>query len=394
MTNGERSAGPEARWLGGGFGIRIGAKNIVVMASRTKTESLRRALLGWFDRNRRDLPWRRPDSYRDDPYRIWLAETMLQQTRVPVVIPYYRRFLRVFPTLRRLATARRERVLAAWAGLGYYQRARNLHRAAKTILSRHRGRFPDSLEAALRLPGIGPYTARAILSIAYGQPHAVVDGNVARVLARVFRIRLADSQAARAKLQPLADRLVSPRRPGDFNQALMELGSTICLPRLPRCAACPLARVCAARRAGIENSWPPRTARRPRPRRRLAVLVLRRHGRLLVTRERRGLFSGLWHFPYASRRNGRSLPPSLVALVARFRARLDSRQPIVRIRHPMTAGDLDLSVYVGAARRDGSLPGARWVSPHRLQEIGVSAGTRKIAEALRGDVHSVYDGAA
>jgi len=360
------------------------------MPARTKTKSLRRALLAWFDRNQRNLPWRRTR----DPYRIWLAEIMLQQTRVPVVIPYYRRFLRAFPTVRRLAAARGERILAVWAGLGYYQRARNLHRAASLIVRNHRGRFPTTLETALRLPGIGPYTARAILSIAYGQPHAVVDGNVARVLARLFRIRLKDSPSARASLQPLANRLVSPARPGDFNQALMELGSTICLPRLPRCPACPLATLCAARRAGIENSWPPRTSRRPRPRRRLAVLVLRRHGRLLITRERRGVFSGLWHFPYARSRNGRSLPPSLVALAARFRAQLYSPQPVLRIQHAMTAGDLDLSVFVGSAHRKEKPPGARWVSPHRLQRVGVGAGTRKIAEALRGEKHSVYDGAA
>lgn len=355
----------------------------MIALAPSRPRNLQRRLLDWFDRNRRDLPWRRP-AQRDDPYRIWLAEIMLQQTRVPVVLSYYRRFLGVFPTVRRLAAARRERVLALWAGLGYYQRARNLHRAAQEIVRKHAGPFPTSLEAALALPGVGPYTARAVLSIACGQPHAVVDGNVARVLARLFRLRLEGSQAARARLQPLADRLVSRTRPGDFNQALMELGSTICLPRRPRCRECPLERLCAARCAGIEQAWPPRPGKRRPPVRRLAVLVLRRRGRWLVTHEAGGLFSGLWHFPYARRRRGLGLPRALRVYLDGW-ARLDSPRPFLRFQHGMTTGNLDLTVFVASRAANsvkGMVPRGRWVTRAQLVRLGVGAATRKILTAL------------
>lgn len=357
----------------------------------TRSEPARRArlerrLLAWFDRNQRTLPWRHPAA-RDNPYRIWLAEIMLQQTRVPVVLPYYRRFLRAFPTLRRLAAAPRERVLALWGGLGYYQRARNLHRAARQIVREHRGRFPRSLAAALALPGVGAYTARAVLSIAYGEPLAVVDGNVTRVLARLFRLRIDNPQNARTHLQPLADQLISRTRPGDFNQALMELGSTLCLPRVPRCPSCPLAKLCAARQAGIERGWPPRSRTATRPRRRLAVLVLHHRGRLLVTREDRGLFSGLWHFPYARWGRRIALPRRLQAYLHRRGARLQAPRPLLRLEHPMTTGDLDLNVFVASVPTDGRrdvLAHAceRWVAPTRLRQIAVGAATLKIAAAV------------
>ncbi|MFQ5927090.1 MAG: A/G-specific adenine glycosylase [Terriglobia bacterium] len=362
---------------------------------------LHQRLLAWFDRHRRDLPWRRPAAQLD-PYRIWLAETMLQQTRVPVVLPYYRRFRRAFPTVRHLAAARLDRVLALWAGLGYYQRARNLHRAAQRIVRRHGGRFPQSLAAALGLPGVGPYTARAVLSIAYREPLAVVDGNVARVLARLFRLRLDDSQPARARLQPLADRLLAPRRPGDYNQALMELGSTLCLPKLPRCPACPLEHFCAARQAGIEHTWPARSRKTGRrPHRRLAVLVLHRpdarpSGRLLLAREARGPFGGLWHFPYAKLDHHTVLPRTLQLFLRRRQARLLAPRPCLRLRHPMTTGDLDLTVFLAVVQKDASYepygrlgvprpqthPHERWVTPAQLKQMAVGAATRKIVAAV------------
>lgn len=343
--------------------------------------SLRRRLLAWFERNQRDLPWRRPAARRD-PYRIWLAETMLQQTRVPVVLAYYRRFLQALPTLGRLAAAPHDRVLTLWVGLGYYQRARNLHRAARTIVREHGGRFPQSLASALGLPGVGAYTARAILSIAYGQRLGVVDGNVARVLARLFLLHPGDRQAARARLQPLADRLVSPRRPGDFNQALMELGSTICLPKTPRCPACPLTSLCAARQTGIEHAWPPRRPRFARPRRRLALLVLCHRGRLLMVREGRGPFSGLWHFPYGRLSRGLVFPAPLRAYLRRRNARLLAPTPVLRLEHSMTTGNLDLHVFAAATARGRTGAGERWVAPGELRRIAVGAATRKVAAAL------------
>lgn len=348
---------------------------------RKKTPSpaaVRKRLLAWFDRNKRDLPWRRTH----DPYRIWLAEMMLQQTRVPTVIPYYRRFLRAFPTVEKLARARLEPVLRVWAGLGYYQRARHLHAAARVMARRHAGRFPQTLEGALALPGVGAYTARAILSIAYREPLAVVDGNVARVLVRLFRLSGVDP-ADRASLQGLADRLVSRERPGDFNQALMELGSTRCLPRAPRCSACPLETLCAARRAGVEGRIPRPRAKRPRPTLTLSLLALRRNGRLLLVREALGpgsrdnqprLFSGLWHFPYA-----RGARPDRLART--FRAR--RYRPVARLVHQTTMRDLALHLYeavAGHGIRGGR--NARWVPLAAIERLGVGAATRKAAAAL------------
>jgi len=332
--------------------------------------AIRSRLLGWFDRHQRDLPWRRTR----DPYRIWLAETMLQQTRVPVVVGYYQRFLRTFPTVRKLARARMDRVLRLWAGLGYYQRARNLHRAARAIVREHGGKFPRRLEAALALPGVGAYTARAVLSIAYQEPVAVVDGNVARVLLRLFRLRDADSNN-RVALQPLADRLVDPRRPGDFNQALMELGSTVCLPRRPRCGECPLEKLCAARQAGVEQQIGIRRQRRARPTVALSVVVARRGGRVLVTRETGGYFSGLWHFPYAKGVRMNGLARSLGA---------NGIRPLVRFTHQITMRDLDLRVYEARSVRNGeAMPaGARWVRPQQVAQLGIGAATRKVVALL------------
>lgn len=345
---------------------------------------IRKRLLDWFDHHRRDLPWRRPAA-RDDPYRIWLAEIMLQQTRVPVAIPYYRRFLAAFPTVQKLARARQEQVLRLWAGLGYYQRARHLHQAAKKIVREHRGRFPTTLEAALGLPGVGAYTARAVLSIAYRKPVAVVDGNVARVLVRLLYLASADANA-RAALQPQADRLVARRRPGDFNQALMELGSTICLPRIPRCPECPLEPVCAARQAGAERTIPRRRRRRTRPRLTLSVLVLLRNHKVLLVREPRGLFSGLWHFPYAAGKK----PNSLLRVFGGRRLR-----HAATLTHQTTMRDLVLRAYTAHAGDHYVMvheKKVRWVVPGHLHRLGVGAATRKIAEAVRGQARSVGQG--
>src|SRR5262245_40089246 len=201
-----------------------GSSRAVKLAAKELPE-FRERLLAWFSCRKRDLPWRQTK----DPYRIWLAEVMLQQTRVAAVLPYYRRFLRHFPTLRALARARAEQVLRPWAGLGYYSRARNLLRTAKVLEARHQGRFPREMEAALRLPGIGHYTAAAVLSIAYGAPYAVLDGNVARVLARLEALR-GDLRAPRRwrQLEGLAENLLAHEAPGDWNQAMMELGATVC----------------------------------------------------------------------------------------------------------------------------------------------------------------------
>jgi A/G-specific adenine glycosylase len=250
------------------------------------TGAFRRALLSWYDANRRDLPWRR----ERDPYRIWVAEVMLQQTRVEVAARAYDRFVGAFPSTERLARSREERVLSFWSGLGYYSRARALHRAAR-LLHREGREFPRQIEEARKLPGVGDYTAAAVLSIAYGLPHAAVDGNVNRVLARLAGPALAEPRGRSERA--LAGHLLDQRRPGDWNQALMELGQTLCLPLAPRCAACPVRRFCRAHRSNGTDEFPPRRERRPAERVTAHLAIVRdRGGRLLLER---GAFPFLRH---------------------------------------------------------------------------------------------------
>jgi A/G-specific adenine glycosylase len=230
--------------------------------------ALRRALLRWYDRNRRHLPWRASR----DPYRVWVAEVMLQQTRVAVVAPAYERFLRVFPSLERLAAASEDDVLSHWSGLGYYARARSLHAAARQLVAAGAG-FPRDYSAARRLPGVGAYTAAAVLSIAYDQPHAAVDGNVVRVLSRLRRLDRPDGRGA--PHAAIAAALLEARRPGDWNQAIMELGETICTPVKPRCLACPVAAHCEARLAGVADRHPPVKWRRATEKVEATMLVVR-----------------------------------------------------------------------------------------------------------------------
>jgi A/G-specific adenine glycosylase len=279
--------------------------------------AFRKNLLGWFRQFQRDLPWRRTK----DPYRIWLSEIMLQQTRVAAVIPYYERFLERFPDVRALASAPQEDVLRLWSGLGYYSRARNLQSAAQEIVAKHGGVFPRDTKEALSLPGIGHYTAAAILSIAYGAKHAVLDGNVARVLARIFAVQgdLRDAKRWQS-LQQSADGLLDAKSPSDWNQAMMELGATLCTPQSPQCLLCPVTQFCDARKLGIAESLPARRKKRATETITLAAAVLLdARGRTLllpppkISRHAatRGhltpgqsqipvLVSKLWHFPTIS----------------------------------------------------------------------------------------------
>lgn len=250
-----------------------------------------RALLAHFDAHRRSMPWREVS----DPYAIWVSEVMLQQTRVDTVIPYWERWLDRFPTVDHLAEAELDEVLKEWEGLGYYSRARNLHRAARMVRERFDGRVPDDVESLRTLPGVGEYTAGAVASIAYGVAAPAVDGNVRRVLARLYDL---ESPTA-AGLRDRAAALIPGRRAGDFNQALMELGATICTPRSPACNACPLAPWCEARRLGVQELRPLPRAKKPVPEEtvRTAVVVRPDGALLLVRRPEDGLLGGLWELP-------------------------------------------------------------------------------------------------
>ena len=267
----------------------------VIDKIRNKRVPLRRGLLSWYRREARDLPWRRST----DPYHIWLSEVLLQQTRIETVIPYYQRFLAAFPTLDALATALDSDILKAWEGLGYYRRAHNLHKAAKIVCSSYGGRFPETAAELQELPGVGRYTAGAVASIAFGEPTPVLDGNVKRVLARLFNIRQSIDKAPTLQvLWEIAGALVPLKAPGDFNQALMELGACICVPRRPKCGDCPLSKHCEACSAGSPGDLPVRRKKKPVPHAEVVAGAIRKNGRYLLGRRPTGsMLGGLWEFP-------------------------------------------------------------------------------------------------
>src|SRR5712691_8873841 len=256
------------------------------------------ALLAWYDRERRDLPWRAPPGERPDPYRVWLSEIMLQQTTVATAGPYFDRFVARWPDIGALAAASLDEVLHLWQGLGYYARARNLHACARAVVERHGGRFPDDLRQLRALPGIGDYTAAAIAAIAFDRPLAAVDGNVERVVARLFAER-AKLPGAKPRLRALAASLVPPKRAGDFAQAVMDLGAVLCTPRRPRCVLCPWRANCAAARAGIAEELPAMAEKPERPLRYgIAFWLSRGDGAVLLRRRpEKGLLGGMIELP-------------------------------------------------------------------------------------------------
>ena len=384
--------------------------------------SIRRALLHWFRRHARPLPWRK----RKDAYAVWVSEVMLQQTQVATVIPYYRRFLRAFPTLARLAEAPLERVLELWSGLGYYRRARCLHLAAQRVAQEFGGIFPRDYEQAHSLPGVGYYTARAVLSIAYNLPYSVLDGNVARVVARLWALRGSLHQPRfRRAVECELDALLSPRQPGKFNQALMELGQTTCLPRAPRCPACPLRKWCRAYRLGRPELYP-----QPRPRRAtefqyLAVAVVCRNvgallgpflpdagkgvpvspaleGTGLAAPQRgqvalvrgldEGLMADLWNFPAAfGRSRAEALNHLRHKLAGIVRSPMRWGAPLVSpglLRHRITHRSILVDLYPAEIppRRGEAVPrpknSLRWFPLSRLPHLAVSQLARKIATTV------------
>ncbi|MEW5975353.1 MAG: A/G-specific adenine glycosylase [Acidobacteriota bacterium] len=346
---------------------------------------LDRLLLSWYSAHKRDLPWRKTR----DPYRIWISEVMLQQTQVETVIPYYRRFLKLFPSLGRLAQATMEEVLLVWAGLGYYSRARNLHKAAQQIVFRHEGLFPQTFEDVLSLPGIGRYTAGAIMSIAFGQPYPVVDGNVTRVLTRLFRVEQ-DIRQRRTHdlLWKIASHLVPRERPGDFNQALMELGATVCTPRQPSCRCCPFGGLCKARESGVQDHLPNKENLLRSVKQHLAVAVIHHQGRVLMRQRKEGsLLKGLWEFPntgfQARPVSRRSLTQTIQRSIGRP-IRIGS--PLPGINHAITHRRIAIRPYwveLRATGTPGSIPGMKWVPMSQLTRYPMDAATQRIADVIR-----------
>ena len=307
-------------------------------------------LLPWYDRHRRVLPWRSVPGERPDPYRVWLSEIMLQQTTVAAAGPYFQRFLARFPTVSALAQAPVEDVMHAWSGLGYYARARNLHKAAQAVVADFDGRLPDSEEALLQLPGIGAYTAAAIAAIAFDRRAAAVDGNAERVIARLFAIA-EPMPAAKKTIRARALEIVPDARPGDFAQALMDLGSGICTPVAPKCMLCPLAEMCAARLQGIAERLPARVPKSVRPTRRgIAFWIVDAKGRVLLRRRPpSGLLGGMMEVPSSAWREGRMdrTSPLKEAPLA-----LDWHRIEGRVRHVFSHFALELTVMTATASED------------------------------------------
>jgi A/G-specific adenine glycosylase len=364
------------------------------MIRPTDRARFRRRLLAWYDREARDLPWRRTR----DPYRLWVSEMMLQQTQVATVLPYYRRFLAAFPNVFRLAAASEDAVLKRWEGLGYYARARQMLRAARTVAAAG-GRFPTGAQGWRELPGVGPYTAGALASIADGEAAPIVDGNVRRVLARFFALSVPlDAPRGSRRVWALARDLVPAHRPGDFNQALMELGARLCRPRAWLCPDCPLEDACRAAALGRQDRFPVRRVRPARPHHEVVAAVLDRNGRYLVGRRpAHGLLGGLWEFPGGKVQPGESLA---AALRREVREELGTRVAVGaelgRVEHGYT--HYSVTLHGLACRLTGPQPQAlhhsalRWVTRSELDRLALPQANRRLLQLIDAEKPAVRKG--
>ncbi len=368
-------------------GIESPAMDVSDSADRQK---LRRRLLRWYDRNRRDLSWRRNPR---NAYQQWLAEIMLQQTQVATAVPYFWRFIKQFPTVRRLADAPLDDVLRLWAGLGYYARARNLHKCARIVAREHGGRFPDTIEGLSALPGIGRYTAGAIASIAFDRRAPILDGNVKRVLSRLFQI---ESDIRRNEtvdhLWTLAEAILPRKRCGDFNQSLMELGATLCLPRNPKCPDCPVSGICSAHAAGVVDELP-RAGRRAAPKEvQVVVAAVRRNGKFLIRRRKAdSLWGGMWELPSIQMNGHKSRKAALAELLSAlptggaFDSQIPAR-PCGRITRRLSHRIIRMSVYLLPSRASSyrlrQRDDFKWTRPTEFDRFGFSTAQCKIIDMV------------
>ena len=349
-------------------------------------KSINQKILKWYAEHRRDLPWRRTRN----PYCIWVSEVMLQQTQVGTVIPYYLRFMKRFPTVEALAGSSLHEVLRAWENMGYYSRARHLHTAAGLLMKKTGGEIPDTLEGLLNLPGVGQYTASAILCFAFGKRVPTIDGNVRRVISRVFSIREPVNETeTKNRIHSFAGAVLPERDPSGFNQGLMDLGATICIPRKPLCPVCPINKSCLAFRQGLQDVLPVTKKRGPLPHREMTAGIIRdeRERILIVQRPPRGLLGGLWKFPGGEKGEEADLAEALQASVQReVGLRVKAKETMISLKHAYTHFRITLTAF--RCDWEGGSPGSlgcenvAWVPEDALSEYPFSRADRKIIEIL------------
>ena len=340
-------------------------------------ENFARLLLAWYDAGHRDLPWRRTR----DAYRVWVSEIMLQQTRAETVIPYYERFLSRYPTVQALAEGGEEELLKYWEGLGYYSRARSLHAAARQIVAEHGGRLPRSVEGLRALPGIGSYTAGAIAAIAYSIPAAAVDGNVERVICRYDAYRDSiGTPAARRAIEERAARLVPPGRPGDFANAMMELGATVCTPKNPACLICPVRESCQGFALGIAKELPNKPKKKAQRVENRAVLLVFAKNRVLIVRRTQKLLGGLYVFPDALHEGETGDPATLCAKLEAQGISVAYDELLGRARHVFTHIIWEMDVHALVADACVPVDGGRWVTAEELAALPVPTAVGRARE--------------
>lgn len=356
------------------------------MLSRKSIKTLQTSLLTWYQEEKRRLPWRETE----DPYPILVSEFMLQQTQVKTVIPYYTRWLKSFPTVQKLADATESRVLKHWEGLGYYSRARNLHRTAKMITERFQGKVPDTLKAILELPGVGRYTAGAVLSIAFDKKTPVLDGNVKRVLSRWFCLpENGGTPQSENRLWQVAEGILPEKSPGDFNQALMELGATVCLPKNPLCLLCPTSASCQAQKKGVQEKFPPAKIKSTAKKIEVSAAVIYRNGKTYIQqRPKQGLMAGLWEFPGGKIEKNETPEDCLHREIKEeLGIKIRIKEKIMTIKHSYTQFRVTLHVYLCSHQagkiRATSCDQWKWVAAKEMDQYPFPAANVKIINYLQ-----------
>ena len=355
-------------------------------------KSIHTRLLTWYDQNHRKLPWRETS----DPYAVWVSEVMLQQTQVKTVIPYYRRFLSAFPTIEDLAASDLQTVLKRWEGLGYYGRARNMHRASGIIVKTYQSKFPDTWKQIHDLPGVGDYIAAALLSIAFNHCHAVVDGNVKRVLARLFRIDIPVNQASAGKIfTKHADRMLYKPEPGKYNQAMMELGALICRPHSPLCGSCPIQPACKAYQSSTVDIYPKRVKAKKTPLYNIAIGVVLKNNKVLITQRRNdGLLGGLWEFPGGKIKQGETSEKACIREIKEETGlEVVTRQYLTQVKHAYTHFKIIVDVFIcdhvsGIVVLNGPVD-YQWITLEQIDDYPIPRANHKFIPRLREAVNKM-----